>query len=349
MNSRGKIKAIALFSGGLDSCLAVKLIALQGIEVIAIYYDTPFCSLHREVRADNGEQKTKPYMEILKDRAEQSGGILKVVTVGQDYIDLVANPEHGYGANMNPCIDCKIYFYRRSYEIMKETGARFIVTGEVLGQRPMTQMKPTLMKMEKIAGVKRLVLRPLSAKVLPRTIPEEKGWVNSSELCDIQGRSRTRQLKMAEKYNITDFPTPAGGCLLTDKGFSRRLKDLFEHKIFDINDITMIKTGRHFRFSEDVKFIVGRDQKDNEFITNLVQEGDILVEVEGYGSPLCVLRGEGAERFLDKASQICKRYSKGRNKAEAVIKYWKVATPKTHKIIVKGRIDEKEIRELMIK
>lgn len=333
-----KIKAICLFSGGLDSCLAVKILQLQGIEVIALYIDTPFIP-----RPGGGK-----YAEILRRRALAAGGELEILTVGMDYLELIRLPEFGYGKNMNPCIDCKIFFYKQAYELLKEKQAQFIATGEVVGQRPMTQSKTTLLKQERLAGVERMVLRPLSAKLLPITIPEERGWVNRDRLYDISGRTRSRQLALAKELGITDYAQPAGGCLLTNVEFARRLRDLFDHNVTDMNDIILLKVGRHFRLSPTVKLIVGRNQSENKFIAEMVAPDDILLEVVEYGSPLCLLRGKEAKEFIPLAARICKYYSDARNVNEARIRCWQSNDESVSFITVKGTIESTTLTELII-
>jgi tRNA U34 2-thiouridine synthase MnmA/TrmU len=332
----------------LDSCLSTKLITLQGIDVTALYFNMPFCSSSYPAVQGAQEEISTPHLDSLCERAELVGAKFRVYTTGQDYVDMVRSPQYGYGKNINPCIDCKIFFYKCAHEIMKQEGAQFIITGEVLGQRPMTQNLQTLDNMAKRAGVEGLVLRPLSAKLLPPTIPEEKEWVDRERLLDIQGRSRTRQMALAEQWGISDYPTPAGGCLLTDKNFSSRLRDLFSHGVSDINNITMLKYARHFRLSEDVKLIVGRDEKDNDAISRLVEEDDILMEAPDFGSPLCILRGPHSADFVDEAARICKRYSSGRKEKEIQVRVWKIGEGEPYFVAVSGQIDENIVKKRMI-
>ena len=340
------IRAVALFSGGLDSCLAIKLIVLQNIDVIALYFNMPFTVNKHPVELMNRDVPSP--LDTLRQRAEQAGGRFVVYSTGADYIDMLKAPCYGYGRNMNPCIDCKIFFYKHAHEIMKEEGAQFLVTGEVLGQRPMTQNKQMLMAMAKRAGVEGLVLRPLSARLLPVTIPEEKGWVDRAQLLDIQGRTRRLQLDLAAEWGISDFPNPAGGCLLTDPTYSRRLKDLFEHDINELNDIVLLKYGRHFRLSETVKLVVGRDEADNHALSGLVQEGDILLEVPAFGSPLCILRGEGADALLPFAARVCKRYSSGKSVDRVEVRVLKTGEEEPRAIMVEGELDETELKAFML-
>ncbi len=341
------LKAIALFSGGLDSCLAIKAIAFQGIHVTAVYFVTPFCNGTKSFGAEY-EDEYKSKMKTLEERATTSGAEFVPYSVMGEFLNIVKSPEHGYGANMNPCIDCKIFFYRKARELMEEHGAHFIITGEVLGQRPMTQMLPTLMMMEKKADVRRMVLRPLSAKLLPVTIPEENEWVDGSRLYDIQGRGRTRQMELAAEWGISDYPTPAGGCLLTDVQFSHRLGDLFDHDVEDLNDVLLLKAGRHFRLSEQVKLITGRNQYENGYLARLVQERDSLLEVVEFGSPLCILRGENAREYIETAAYICKRYSGGRDEVKVTVKVWNVGEEEPELLQITGAMDENTIRQLII-
>ncbi|NSW76717.1 MAG: tRNA 4-thiouridine(8) synthase ThiI, partial [Candidatus Atribacteria bacterium] len=207
------MRAIGLISGGLDSALAVSIVKRQGIEVIALRFLSPFW----------GRGKW------IKQLIEELGVEYQEVEVDESYLGMIENPRYGYGKNMNPCIDCKIWMLRRAKDLMKEWGASFVFTGEVVGQRPKSQMKNTLRLIEKQSGLEGLLLRPLSAKLLPETVPEKEGWVKREELLDLSGRGRERQLKLAEEWGIRSFPPPAGGCLLTEPNFSRRLRDLRQH------------------------------------------------------------------------------------------------------------------------
>jgi tRNA U34 2-thiouridine synthase MnmA/TrmU len=238
------MKAIALLSGGLDSTLAAKVVMQQGIELEALNFLTVFCTCtHR------GESC------LASQKAVDSLGIpLRVFNVSEEYLEVVKHPRHGYGSNMNPCIDCRIFMLRRAKAYMESVGASFIVTGEVLGQRPMSQRKDSMCLIEKEAGLEGSILRPLSAKFLPASIPEKEGWVDRERLLNIQGRSRKPQIKLADHFGIQDYPCPAGGCLLTDPGFSKRMRDLIlHHPDFSLNDVHLLKVGRHFRLSPKVK------------------------------------------------------------------------------------------------
>jgi len=246
------MKAIALLSGGLDSSLAIKLIKDQGIDVIALNFTSPFCTC----TSKNSE------CSAAAKAAKELGVPLKVIPKGLDYFKLVESPKFGYGSNMNPCIDCRIYIFKKAKEVMVDEGASFLISGEVVGQRPMSQRRDTLKLIEKEAGVEDILIRPLSAKLLPPTLPERMGWIDREKLLGISGRGRKEQISIAKVNNI-DYPCPAGGCLLTDRFIANRVKDLFTYKKdYTIEDIKLLKIGRHIRISEHLKIIVGRDEEE---------------------------------------------------------------------------------------
>ncbi|MEM2750705.1 MAG: hypothetical protein QXH53_03430 [Nitrososphaerales archaeon] len=295
-----KIKAIVMLSGGLDSTLAAKLILQQGIELIAVAFKTPFCDF------DCGKGCTYR----VRDVADNLGIELRTIILGDEYIELIKNPKYGYGSGMNPCIDCRIMMFRRAKELMEKIGASFIVTGEVLGQRPMSQNAKAMKIIEREAGVEGYVLRPLSAKLLELTIPEKMGWVNREALLAIRGRSRKAQIELAHKLGINEVPNPAGGCLLTDPAFSKRLKDLLQYNPNPtLNDIELLKLGRHFRLSSKAKLIVGRNKVENQKLLLLHSPSDFILEVEGFMGPISLLRGIVDNDLLNLAASITVRYS----------------------------------------
>lgn len=304
-------KAIGLLSGGLDSTLAVKLMLNQGIEVIAVNFITPFCTCTK-----------KGCMHEASRIAEKFGVPIKIIPATDEYIRMIKNPKHGYGKNMNPCIDCRIFMLKKAKEYMKKTGASFIFTGEVLGQRPMSQMRRTLKLIEKEAGLEGLILRPLSAQFFEPTIPEKEGLVDREKLFSIKGRSRKPQMKLAETFGIKDYPCPAGGCRLTDPQFARRIKESFEHNEDSINDIMLLKYGRHFRLLSNAKVVVGRNEKENSAIRGLAKENDLLFEVMGYGSPTLLLRNSEQEDDIKTAASLCTGYSDGKNEEHLNVKIW---------------------------
>jgi len=248
------MRAISLFSGGLDSMIAIKLIADQGIDVTAIHIKTGFGG-------------TKDVTDILESRAKMAGADFKVIDVREEYIQkILFDPKYGYGKNFNPCIDCHGYMFRIAKGIMRELGASFIVTGEVLGQRPMSQRADALKQVSALAEDKedKLILRPMCAKLLEPTTPEIEGWVDREKLLDISGRSRERQLSLAKEYGWEEYESPGGGCLLTEAHYSDRIREFVKHDEFSVSDIDLLKFGRHFRLPDGAKAVVGRNKEDNE-------------------------------------------------------------------------------------
>ena len=247
------MKALALFSGGLDSMLSIKIISDQNIEVVALYMDTGF-----------GADEKKH--EILRKRAAMAGASLKVVDLRNEYLrDVLFNPKYGYGKQFNPCIDCHGYMFKTALNMLKSENANFIITGEVVGQRPMSQRRDALFQVKRLADDEDdLVLRPMCAKLLPPTKPEREGWVDREKLLGISGRDRKPQLALAKKFGFEDFATPGGGCLLTIESFAVKIKDYlkFDKEMRDI-DVKWLKLGRHLRLPDGAKMIIGRDESDN--------------------------------------------------------------------------------------
>jgi len=249
------LRAISLFSGGLDSALAIKIIQEQGIEVIGVYIDNGF---------DSNEEKK----EKLKDLAKELDIELIIVDAVDEYIKkILFNPVYGYGKNFNPCIDCHAFMIKKAKELLDKLDAKFIISGEVVNQRPMSQRIPALNAVNKLADAKDIVLRPLSAKLLPPTLPEIKGWVDREKLYAINGRDRKTQLQLAKKYNLTNFSSPAGGCLLTDINFSKRLRDYSKFLSLSSKEIPILKVGRHFNI-EGIKIIISRNKNENQILKN---------------------------------------------------------------------------------
>jgi len=237
-------------------------------------------------------------------------------------LDVVKHPKHGYGSNMNPCIDCRIFMLKKAKAYMESAGASFIITGEVLGQRPMSQRRDSMRLIEKEAGLEGFILRPLSAKLLPASIPEKEGWVDREKLLNMQGRSRKPQIRLADHFDIRDYPCPAGGCLLTDPGFAQRMKDLMDHNPnFSLNDVHLLKVGRHFRLSPKTKVIVGRNEEENRKIQTFSQEKDILLKVSKFPGPLSLLRGKLDDGDIRRAAGITAYYSKAKGLDEIEVTY----------------------------
>lgn len=290
------MKAICLFSGGLDSQLAAYLIKRQGIEVVGVCFQTSFFGNNPAIR----------------ESAARLDIPLHTLEIGPEYIsEVLLQPRYGYGKNLNPCIDCHGYMLRRAGDHMQNIEASFLVTGEVLGQRPMSQNKSSLQLVEKLSGYPGLIVRPLSAQLLPPTIPEQKGWINREHLLDISGRGRNRQMALAAEFEITDYPTPAGGCLLTEPGFARRLKRLLEcHSHPTSADIELLKIGRHFYLDAGIVLVVGRNKAENEVLTRLAGGEDIIIKVADRPGPTGLLRMlQPGTANMEYAAAIVARYS----------------------------------------
>ena len=302
------MKALTLLSGGLDSILATKLILDQGIEVIAVTFVLPFVT-------EKGEYASKI--------AELFGIRHVTVEVGADYFEVIRNPRHGYGSGMNPCIDCRIYMLKEAKRIADALGANFIVTGDVLGERPMSQHRKALTLEEHEAGLDGLILRPLSARLLPVTVPEREGWIDREKLLGISGKSRKPQIALAEQYGLQDaYPAPAGGCLLTDKEFAAKIRDLFEHaETVTTRDIRLLKVGRHFRFRKS-KIIVGRNERENSLLLALKTPNAYVLEVPDCGSPITIVEGASDPETVKLAARLTARYSDARSDL-IVVEYWR--------------------------
>ncbi|MCK5767406.1 MAG: tRNA 4-thiouridine(8) synthase ThiI [Candidatus Atribacteria bacterium] len=287
-----KIKAVALFSGGLDSILAIKLIMIQGIDVIGVNFKTPFYGFEKYPSMENFDIN------------------LKIIDISDEYMEILKNPIHGYGKNMNPCIDCHAFMFKKAGEYMSKIDASFIISGEVLGQRPMSQNKGSLRVVEKESGYSGLILRPLSALLLEETIPEKDGLVNRKQLLDISGRSRKRQIELASQMGIENYPSPAGGCKLTEPGFAIRLKDLFTQNKYSQKDIELLKIGRHFRLDNNTKIVVGRNKDENNQIEQYACDGDILFKARNVRGPISLLKKNGNlnAELIDLSCRITARY-----------------------------------------
>jgi len=295
-----KRTAVALISGGLDSVLAAKVIKEQGFNVTGLYFTSAFSKSY-------GRESETPAAAVSK----AIGLDLRVIDMGQDYIDLVRNPAHGYGKHINPCIDCKIFMLSRAGAMMRELNASFVVTGEVLGQRPMSQRRDTLNLIERNANLKGRVLRPLSAALLPPTKAEQDGLIQRDRLLGISGRTRTVQLRLAERYGISGYSTPAGGCLLTDKNFADKLRDLFtDQKHVNPNDVRLLTVGRHYRFEAGVKIVLGRDNEENNLLMSLAPHGYHLFTPQGFPGPVALLNGTPTQEVKQTIGRLIITYSK---------------------------------------
>jgi tRNA-specific 2-thiouridylase len=323
------MKALTLLSGGLDSILAVKLMLDQGIDVVAINFITPFYISERKWV----DEITKKFKIPLK-----------TVKLGKDYLKVIIKPKFGYGKHMNPCIDCRIFMLKKAKAYTKKINASFIVTGEVLGERPMTQTREALDIIEKEAGLRGKILKPLSAKLLPKTEAEKKGWVDREKLLDIKDRSRKGQIGLAKKYRIKEYPSPAGGCLLTYKEFADKVRDLIKHeKKIRMKDIPLLKIGRHFRLDKN-KIIVGRNEDENKQLLKLKDAPDYFFEVPGYGSPITLLQGPKTKEAIKKAAALTARYSDSKKKKITV----RFGKEKLEKAVAVSALKNREIKTLRV-
>ncbi|MDD2679330.1 MAG: tRNA 4-thiouridine(8) synthase ThiI [Candidatus Omnitrophica bacterium] len=294
------MRAITLISGGLDSILAARIVKEQGVDVLPLNFKIPFCQRKSEAAAV-ADVKTLAKNGLGKD--------LKTIDLGAGFLELVLEPRYGFGANMNPCIDCKILMLRKAKGLLGPFGAQFIVTGEVLGQRPMSQHRKALEIIEKESGLEGLLLRPLCAGLLPETLPEKEGWVKRQGLFKFSGRERRPQMDLADKFNIKNYPNASGGCLLTDINFSRRLKDLMAHRQLSIENVELLKIGRHFRLSEQAKLIVGRNEGENKELEGRASNSDYLfMPDEALAGPTCLGRGEFNQELVRLSAGIACRY-----------------------------------------
>jgi tRNA-specific 2-thiouridylase len=285
------MKALGLLSGGLDSTLAIKLVLENGLEVEALNFATPFCQGRKDGFG-------------VSEAAKEVNVPLKIIHTGADYLKMVRNPKHGYGKNINPCIDCKIFMLKKAKKYAKEIGAKFIFTGEVLGQRPMSQHREALDLIEKEAGLKGKLVRPLSAKLLPKTEAEAEGYLSGEALRGISGRSRKPQIEMTKELHLARYQCASGGCLLTECEFAGKLKDLFQRKKKITNeDVILLKFGRHFRFGEN-KMIVGRNLTENEALLKAKRKPDYIFEVPNCGSPTTLLQGPKTIDAITKAAEL---------------------------------------------
>jgi tRNA-uridine 2-sulfurtransferase len=323
-----KVKAIALISGGLDSTRALALVKRQGIEVKAVNFYTGFCITETQRRKGGRPDGSVPRNEALRAAADLEVDVEYVDISGGGYLDMLVNPRYGYGANANPCVDCRIFMMSRAREIMKAEGAQFVFTGEVLGQRPKSQRRDTLRIIERESGLDGRLLRPLSARLLPPTIPEQEGLVDRERLLDISGRSRQRQMALARELGVTDWPQPAGGCCyLTDESFSRKFFDVLEareaageERRIDREDVVLLSTGRHFRLSPRAKLVVGRTEVENALLEHHVAGRARLEALEVLG-PVALVEGVPTWEERQLAARIVARYGKGKDSPTVTVEW----------------------------
>jgi hypothetical protein len=351
--AQARVKAIGMISGGLDSTLAVALVKRQGIEVKAVHFYTGLCITETQRRKGGRPDGTVPRNEALRAAADLEVDVEYVDLSESGYLDVIVNPRYGYGANANPCVDCRIFMMRKAREIMEAEGASFVFTGEVLGQRPKSQRRDTLRVVEREGGLEGRLLRPLSALLLEPTIPEREGLVDRSRLLDLSGRSRQRQMALARELGIADWPQPAGGCCyLTDEAFARKFFDVLdareaagEERRLRKEDVVLLSTGRHFRLSPRAKLVVGRSEVENAILDGY-GAGRARLEARGVPGPVALVEGTPTweERLL--AARIVARYGKARTLPKAAVEWREGDLVETYE--VEPEKDEARIESLRL-
>jgi tRNA-specific 2-thiouridylase len=346
MNDKREIKAVGMFSGGLDSTLAARIMLEQGIQITLLHFRTGFSYFERNRVA--GREPTEKLSDAER-AALTLGASLEIINVPDEYISVVLHPRYGYGSGMNPCVDCRIFLLRQAKAWMEAHDHHFIFTGEVSGQRPKSQMRPTLNTVERESGLRGYLLRPLSAKLLEPTVPERRGWVEREKLYAISGRGRKEQIALAEQFGITDYAQPSGGCCyLIDRTYSRRLRDFLDHEgdeSLTREQAQLLAVGRHLRLSSGCKVIVGRHERENDYLAACGVEGVLLTTVEHPG-PTTLVPGEPMREEIELAAQITASYSDGKgepavrvearrnNKLSEVLMVEPMAREKVHAIMV---------------
>ena len=314
-------KAVALISGGLDSMLATQAVIEQGILVEGINFYTGFC-VEGHTHAIRKKERKTPKRNNALWVAEQLGIKLHIIDIVEEYKEVLINPKHGYGANLNPCLDCKIFMVKKAYEWMQENDFDFIITGEVIGQRPKSQRKNTMPIVQKNSGAFDRLLRPLCAKNLPETLPEKEAWVDREKLMNFSGRSRKPQMSLAKKFEFEDYAQPAGGCcFLTDKAYSEKLVDLWQHrghKEYELDDIMLLKVGRHIRPTDSFKLIIGREEGENNFLEGYRKQF-ISIQPISHTGPLVLIDGEPSAEDLQLAAKIAARFTQGKNESSVTV------------------------------
>lgn len=318
-----QVRALGLLSGGLDSTLAARLLMELGIHVECVNFYTGFCiQSHTGAIRNPKPGAPPPRHDALHAAAEILHVKLHLIDIAEEYVEIVTNPRYGYGANLNPCLDCKIFMVKKAWELKERLGFDFLFTGEVLGQRPMSQRRDTLPKVERESGASGWLLRPLCARLMPPTEPEKRGLVDRNQLLGFNGRSRKPQMALAKKFGIVDYPTPAGGCcFLTDETYAKRLADLWETrgtKRYALEDILLLKGGRHLRPLPHLKLIVGRDESENRFLEGF-RQGRTAIRALEFPGPLVLAEGVRNDEDEQLACRIAARFGKGREQPLVIL------------------------------
>ena len=329
-----QIKAVGLISGGLDSTLAAKIVKDLGVEVQGVYFSMPWGCCDK-VKAQSA--------------ARRIGIPFIVLQLDERYLHVVKNPKYGYGSALNPCVDCRIHMFFRAAQYMKSIGADFIFTGEVLGQRPMSQMRHSMGWIEKDSGLEGRLLRPLCAQYLEPTIPEQEGLIDRNKLLKITGRSRKEQIDLAAQFEITDYPAPAGGCLLTDENFAHRMKDTLKFGYRDFRETIALKWGRHFRIHEDFKMILGRDEAENASLISYAHVDDYILQLPDDAGPTLILKGYNpTEDVLAVAAGLIQSFSRYKNQPPQRIHCWPVKDKNEMRAVTAKILNTKEIEGMRV-
>ncbi len=346
-----QIKGVGLLSGGLDSTLAVRIILEQGIDVTALHFRTGFSYFERDLLVGRGAVEPSD----AEKAAELLGVDVEIINVSADYLPVVLRPRYGYGSGMNPCVDCRIFLLRQAKAWMEERGYHFIFTGEVVGQRPKSQMRPTLNTVERESGLSGYLLRPLSARLLEPTVPERRGWVDREKLYGISGRGRKEQIALAKQFGISDYPQPSGGCCyLIDRTYARRLRDFLAHEgdaALTYESAQLLAIGRHLRLPSGRKVVVGRHQQENEYLKRCGVAGVLLTTVDHPG-PTTLLLGRPAPGEIELGARITAGYSDGRGEPAVRVEVYRDGRGKregspSRSLIVEPMLKE-AARELMV-
>ena len=295
------MRALALFSGGLDSMISIKLLTSQGIDVTALFIDVGFGS---------SEDKS----EILQNRAKMVGADFEIIDAKEGFVkDILFNPKYGYGKNFNPCIDCHANMFRIALGLLEKYDAKFVITGEVMGQRPMSQRADAIKNVTNLAGDENnLILRPMSAKLMKPTTPEIEGWVDREKLLGISGRNRETQLRLAKEWGFEEYESPGGGCLLTEQAMAQKIKEHIKHDEFVVEDIDVLKVGRHLRLPNGAKLVIGRNKDDNEKIAKIQNPKYLFAKALDISGPLSLINKDASEGDKLLASKLILTYTKAK-------------------------------------
>lgn len=338
--NRKDIKTLGLLSGGLDSNVAVKMMVRLGYDVTVLNFMSPFCTCTK---------KSDGCKSAAHKIAAEMNLKIKTLFMGDDYLKMLREPKFGVGKGMNPCIDCRIMMFRQAKQVMEKEGAKFIFTGEVVGQRPMSQMKNRFYQIEKESGLKGLIVRPLSAAVLEPTIPEKRGWIDREEMLSISGKSRKQQMAMGREMGMAEETLcSSGGCLLTDLHFTPKIKDMLDHlENPSVRDARILRLGRHFRLADNCKVVVGRNEKENGKLERMANNGNTLLRVRDFNGPCVVVIGDISNGLGVRAGQIAARYSDAPKELSVEVEVNEVGSDKKSTMRVRA-IDDDALEQIRV-